>query len=210
MSKDEDSAGEENLNFIKKDNLSVNLHFGKEVISNFRLPLEINEFKDNFRKLFGIDEKKKSDNEIAIFYTYAKEENEEKEIEVKNSSDYMIMIKRISQSESKDPSNVIVETSKYPPGVGREEPDNFEKEIKLVVERQLKIAEENILKSLLGNKTCYGSNIKQNYNCNKCNQAIVGDMYKDILADEEGYLCEKCSKTITTPVFIINQIDKKE
>lgn len=187
-----------------ENELIVTLSYCNKEIQKFHLPFFLDDFKSQFLSAYNINSPKILNEMISLFYVYQKEEGEKETVEVRSSDDYTLMISRVKDSKLPEGKKVVVETSRYPPGVGREEPKDFEDEIKTVVERELRVAEENIKKSLIGKKFCGESIKRQKNKCFKCKENIIGDMYKEVTKDEDNFCCGKCASQITTPLFIIH------
>lgn len=195
---------EENQEQPQKLNLLVTLSYYNKEIENFPLPYFFDEFHFQFLSYYNISSPKNFDEPISIIYYYSNEQGEKETAQVKTSEQYTLMLSRIKESKLLEGKKIFVETSNYPPGVGREDPKDFEGEIKMVVERELKIAEENIKKNLVGKKYCNLSTKRQKNRCSKCNELIIGDMYKEVMKDEDSFYCEKCSNQISNPLFVIH------
>ena len=108
--------------------------------------------------------------------------------------------------EAKDSKDkvVYVETKKLPVYFEGEKSIEFEDEIKKVVERELRIAANNIKKCLTTNLSLSNSKKVRIETCKKCNSQIIGYLYKAIDPNEDSYYCELCSSKIQTPLFKIN------
>ena len=81
--------------------------------------------------------------------------------------------------------------------------DNFEENIKILVENEIKAAADRIINGLKYKGKNEEIKIKE-IKCNICQQYIEGDMFKSFVENEEQYFCEKCSLGIEEPMFIIH------
>lgn len=190
--------------FIQEVNLTVTLSFYNKEIENFRLPFYLEEFHSQFLSLYNISSPKVLSEPIYLIYQYSNEQGQIETAQAKTDAEYTLMLSRLKESKLEESHKIFVEASRYPPGVGREEPKDFEGEIRMVVERELKIAEENIKKSLVGKKVYKESTKRQNYKCSKCKEDIIGDMYREVMKDEDNFYCENCASHITLPLFVIH------
>ena len=81
--------------------------------------------------------------------------------------------------------------------------NNFEENIKLIVENEMKNAADRIINKFKyqGKKL---SEIKiRDKRCQLCNQIIEGNLYKTIFDDNELFYCENCSIDVKEPLFIV-------
>ena len=163
----------------------------------------LSEFKRRFVKDFNLEKQiKESDienqGEISIYYL--DEKNKKKE--VNNEKDYESMLENFGQREK----NIIyVETKVIPVHFEGEQSIEFEDEIKKVVERELRIAANNIKKCLTTNISLGNCKKVRTQTCKKCGEQIIGYLYKTIDCEEKDtYYCELCSSSVDTPMFKIN------
>ena len=164
----------------------VNLFYFNNTINDYELPESFLNFKEDIKELFHIDSN--LNNEIFLFYTYLENEKDKVKkinIVVNTEDDYKTMRNRVQKEI---------------------DPETFEEEIQCVVEREIKKAAERIRKCLSSNSEKYSYSKKQDKICEKCNQIIYGNIYKNALKGEEKYYCEKCSFELkeNDPMFIIN------
>ena len=100
---------------------------------------------------------------------------------------------------------IYVETKKIPVYFSGKKSIEFEDEIKNVVERELRIAANNIKKCLTTNLSLSNSKKVRTQCCEKCQEQIIGYLYKKVSPTENNaYYCELCSTTIEEPMFKIN------
>ena len=163
----------------------------------------LSEFKQKFVKDFNLEKQiKESDiekeGEISIYYL--DEKNKKKE--VNNEKDYESMLENFGQREK----NIIyVETKVIPVHFEGEQSIEFEDEIKKVVERELRIAANNIKKCLTTNISLGNCKKVRTQTCEKCGKQIIGYLYKTIDCEEKDtYYCELCSSSVDMPMFKIN------
>ena len=167
-------------------------------LKDFSFPSDYSDFKIQLKKTFSLEQILKEDDPIKIHY---KEDKENKE--VNNDSDYNAMVKYISTK--KDSVIVYMETEKIPVSFEGGNSIEFEDEIKKVVERELRIAANNIKKCLTTNISLSNSKKVRTQCCKVCNKQIIGYLYKAIdKENEDSYYCELCSTNIETPLFKIN------
>ena len=182
-----------------KNEIKANLRYLKSEIKDYQLPVYYNEFLTQIHEIFP------EDKQLFIAYNYEKQVDEnivEKIIEVKNSEDYDLMISRLQKNQLTN-REVLIETDEIPAGTGRKYPKNFDENIECIVERELKVAAENIKEALIGKKNNYNEFKKHEEKCCQCKNEIVGNLYKDVL-EEDKYYCEKCSDGAENPTFILH------
>ena len=167
-------------------------------MGNYKLPLYFEEFLTQIYEMFP------KEKQLFILYNHEiKDENPIEEIiEIKNSDDYCLLSDRLRKKSVKE-NEILIETDKISAGISRKIPNNFEDNIKCVVERELEIAMENI-KNSLSAKQINNSEFKvHKEKCCKCENEIFGNLYKDLMEDNK-YYCEKCSFDSQNPLFIIH------
>ena len=178
--------------------VKATLKYLKSEIRDYKLPNYFKEFLTQIHEIFPEEQK------LYIVYNHEKKKNgnqTEKMIEVKNKDDFGLMITRLQKKEIKN-NEILIETDEIPAGINRKVPENFDENIKCVVERELKIAAENIKKALAEKKNNINGIKKHDEKCSKCDSEIIGNLYKDVL-EEDKYYCEKCSTESENPVFIL-------
>ena len=167
-------------------------------IPNVHLESNISDFKNQFIKIFSLEEQLKEDDEISIYY-----KSKERRINVQNQSDYKAMLDCFA--DSKQNQVLYVETKKIPVHFSGKKSIEFEDEIKNVVERELCIAANNIKKCLTTNLSLSNSKKIRTQCCENCKEQIIGYLYKKVSPTEnDAYYCELCSTTIEEPMFKIN------
>ena len=168
-------------------------------LPNVHLEPDFSEFKEQFKREFSLENILKEDDKINIYY---KDEKDKKKI-VEESSDYSDMLNSFSGSNKN--KVVYVETDKIPVHFNGGESIEFEDEIKKVVERELRIAANNIKKCLTTNISLSNSKKVRSQCCEECKEQIIGYLYKKIDPDEgDKYYCEVCSSSVDEPLFKIN------
>ena len=174
---------------------TANISYCGYILSNSRLAPSLSEFKNQFIKEFSLENQINENDEIKVF-------NAEKQ-KIDNDSNYNNMLENMANSKNK--TTVFVETEKIPVYFSGEKSIEFEDEIKNVVERELRIAANNIKKCLTTNLSLSNSKKVRVESCSKCNKQIIGYLYKEISPDEkDSYYCELCSTTVDIPLFKIN------
>ena len=167
-------------------------------LKDFSLPSDYSDFKIQLKKTFSLEQILKEDDPIKIHY---KDDKENKE--VNDDSDYNSMVEYISGKKGN--AIVYVETEKIPVSFEGGNSIEFEDEIKKVVERELRIAANNIKKCLTTNISLSNSKKVRTQCCKGCKKQIIGYLYKAIdKENEDSYYCELCSTNIDTPLFKIN------
>ena len=190
---------------MENDNIfQATLFYSNSKISDYDLPVTLEDFKSDIQKLFLIDSR--LNKEISISYILNKDKNKkEKRVEVKTEDEYKIMRKGIT-NEIKD-KTIFIEIEKISNILSMKSPKTFEEQIQLVVESELKNASERIINSLSSdNKKLYPNLIIQDktYKCGDCGKLIYGDIYKNAINAEEKFYCENCSFKINEPLFIVH------
>ena len=174
---------------------TANISYCGYILSNIHLAPSLSEFKAQFIKEFSLENQFNENDEIKIF-------NAEKQ-NINNDSDYKAMLDNLANSKNK--GTVFVETEKIPVYFSGEKSIEFEDEIKNIVERELRIAANNIKKCLTTNLSLSNSKKVRIQSCSKCHNQIIGYLYKEISPDEkDSYYCELCSTQVNTPLFKIN------
>lgn len=152
---------------------------------------------------------------LFIYYMYSKKEIEanskenkeiQRKLQIKNDNDFQSMIEKIKnhKKDGEGEENIIkVETEEIPINYEKNVSGNFEEEINNVVRAGYKSLEDKLLKYFRGRFNYNLSNKIQKETCATCNQIIVGDMYKDVIAEKDIYYCEKCSRQVG-PTFQIH------
>ena len=161
-------------------------------ISQFLLPQKLSQFLTEFIEQFGLTNQIKPSEISSIQY---------KEKEIKDESSYTAMLKEIVSSKGKE--TIFVKTEKVPLHFKGEKSIDFEEEIKKLVEREFKVAANNIKEGLtnhLSLSNCKKVRIEQ---CSSCNQQIIGYLYKKVSCDKDENYCELCSTKIEQPMFKI-------
>lgn len=187
-----------------KERVKADLIYCGYVLHDIHLSSSLDEFKTQFIKEYGLKGQFTEKDEINIYYKKIKEEENEQDregtkIDILKETDYQLMLKVFFEDKKK--KKIFIETKKLPIFLQGEEPLEFEDEIKNVVERELKIAGNNIMKCLTTNIT-YGSckQIRNNI-CSKCNNQIIGCVYKKVDPNEEKFYCELCTSGLDFPIF---------
>ena len=179
----------------------ANLNYLNCVISQVNLPNELEEFKKLFVEKFSLGNQIKDCNEkdaISVFYV-----KEDVKTLVDDQEKYHNMLEIFSKIEKK---TIFIETKILPTYFSTEKTNEFEEEIKNIVERELNIAANNIKKCLTSNATCSNCKKVRNMFCKKCEKQIIGYLYKKVSGDEnemDDYYCELCASEVDFPLFEI-------
>ena len=167
-------------------------------IPNIHLESNLSDFKTQFINEFSLQDQIKEDDEMSIHYISGG-----KKIDIKEDSDYKTMLDNFASSKSKE--IVYVETKKIPVYFSGKKSIEFEDEIKNVVERELRIAANNIKKCLTTNLSLSNSKKVRTQCCENCKEQIIGYLYKKVSPMEnDAYYCELCSMNEEEPMFKIN------
>ena len=136
-------------------------------LKDFSLPSDYSDFKIQLKKTFSLEQILKEDDPIKIHY---KDDKENKE--VNDDSDYNAMVEYISGKKGN--AIVYVETEKIPVSFEGGNSIEFEDEIKKVVERELRIAANNIKKCLTTNISLSNSKKVRTQCCKECKKQDKG------------------------------------
>ena len=129
------------------------------------------------------------------------EENEENIFIIKTEEDYQNNIPKIKNINQEKEINIYIDIE------NEEEKDilNFEENIEILVEKEIKDAANRIINSLKYKNTYDKDEYKvRDKMCGECGERIIGDMYKEANKTDEKYYCEKCAFSIEGPLFIIH------
>ena len=177
----------------KEAKITANISYCGYVMPNVTLAPSLDQFRQQFIKDFSLQNQFNEKDEIDFF------DSEKKPI--KDDNDYQSVL----QSFSSKKGTIFVETDKIPVYFSGEKSIEFEDEIRNVVERELRIAANNIKKCLTTNLSLSNSKKVRIQSCSKCKNQIIGYLYKEISPDEKDfYYCELCSTQVSTPLFKIN------
>ena len=166
--------------------------------SKIQLAQTLSDFKTQFIKEFALGNQMNEDDVITVYY-----KQDEKRTDVKEQEDYEAMLE--SFAKAKNAQTVYVETEKIPIYFEGEKSIEFEDEIKNVVERELRIAANNIKKCLTTNLSLSNSKKVRVQTCKECKKQIIGYLYKKVSPTEnDSYYCELCSTKVEEPMFKIN------
>ena len=168
-------------------------------LPNIHLSTDLDEFKKQFKKEFSLENILNENDKMDIYYL----DESGKKINIEKNLDYTEMLKSFTSSNKK--KIVFIETKKIPVSFEGGKSIEFEDEITKVVERELRIAANNIKKCLTTNLTLTNSPKVRNEYCDECNKQIIGCLYKKISPTEnKKCYCELCSNNIDGPLFKIN------
>ena len=145
----------------KATDLTATISYCGYQLKDFSIQSDYSDFKIQLKKTFSLEQILQEEDPIKIHY---KDDKENKE--VNNDSDYKAMVEYISTKKG----NVIVymETEKIPVSFEGGNSIEFEDEIKKVVERELRIAANNIKKCLTTNISLSNSKKVINQCCKDC------------------------------------------
>ena len=171
------------------------------LVTNVNLATNLSEFKTQFIKDFKLDKLIKGNvDEVKLNYKKGG-----KTSNVEDEDDYHNMLKYFVEDVNEVKERVVyVETEKIPVHFEGEKSIEFEDEIKNVVERELRIAANNIKKCLTTNLSLSNSKKVREEICKDCKKQIIGYLYKEVNPDEDSYYCELCSTKVEKPLFKIN------
>ena len=167
------------------------------LVKDVNLPSDLSEFKTQFKKDFNLEKLIDKDDEIKLYYN---KNNEKTDIE--KDEDYQNMLDDFAQDNKE--KIVYVETEKLPVHFEGGKSIDFEDEIQKVVERELRIAANNIKKCLTTNLSLSNSKKVREEMCKECNKQIIGYLYKEVTPEEDNFYCELCSTKVDKPMFKIN------
>ena len=161
-------------------------------ISDFKLPQKLSEFTEEFIKQFGLVNQIKPSEIKSIHYNGN---------EIQDESSYNTMLTEIASK--KNGETIFVKTEKVPQHFEGEKSIDFEEEIKKLVEKEFKVAANNIKEGLtnhLSLSNCKKIRIEM---CSKCNKQIVGYLFKKVSCEKDENFCELCSTKVMEPMFKI-------
>jgi len=181
--------------------LKANIYSFNNTLKDFELPSTMDEFKDKIKHFFLLQQNI-NDNLYILYYEKIGQEKKERPSEVKNEDDYHTLLKMIKDGKVWD-TTIFIDTNKIPSDICSKESENFEEEIKLVIETQLKAAGERIKKYLSGNTNMFANSKIQKRCCDNCYRSINGTIFKSVTDIDEKFYCEKCSEK-KEPTFIIH------
>ena len=181
----------------KKINTTSSISYLGYIKTNIQLANTLSDFKTQFINEFSLGNQMNEEDEITLYY-----KQDEKKIDVKEEADYEQMLELFTKSKS---PIVYVETEKIPVYFEGNKSIEFEDEIKKVVERELRIAANNIKKCLTTNLSLSNSKKVRIQTCKDCKKQIIGYLYKKVSPIEnDSYYCELCSSKVEEPMFKIN------
>ena len=160
-------------------------------IPDFPLPRDLSEFKNQFISIFGLTNQI-SPKDISSIQC--------DQTEIDDDSYNQILEGNLGKNKK----TIFVKTSKVPMHFEGEKTIDFEEEIRKLIEKEFKVAANNI-KEGLTNHLCV-SNCKKvrKEECTNCNKQIFGYLFKKISPKEnDEYYCELCSTQINEPMFKI-------
>ena len=174
----------------KKDSInnkySINIFYLNSCVNDYKFPESFQDFKEYIISTFNL-----SQNSIdKLNYSYENKKN----FKMKTEEEYKNEISKLKTLNKIKDINVYIEFI---------ENENFEANIKLLVENEIKNATDRIINKLKF-KSNKNEELKlQEKSCNICKNYIFGDIYKQVFKVEEKYYCEKCALDIKEPLFII-------
>ena len=160
-------------------------------IPDFPLPGDLSEFKSQFISIFGLTNQISPKDISSIQYDQTELDDDSYK-------------KMLEGNFGKNKRTIFVKTSKVPMHFEGEKTIDFEEEIRKLIEKEFKVAANNI-KEGLTNHLCV-SNCKKvrKEECSNCNKQIFGYLFKKISPKEnDEYYCELCSTQIGEPMFKI-------
>ena len=195
------TAGGSFVNSTDSVRTRADLNYCNCVISKVNLPSELEDFKKLFVEKFSLGNQIKDPSEedaISVFYI-----KDDVKTLVDDQEKYHNMLEIFSKKNEK---TIFIETKILPTYFSTEKTAEFEEEIKNIVQRELNIAANNIKKCLTSNVTCSNCKKVRNMFCKKCNNQIIGYLYKKVSGDEnemDEYYCELCASGKDFPMFEI-------
>ena len=165
---------------------SINIFYLNFFINDYNFPESFQDFKEYIISIFNL-----SSNSIdQLTYSYENKKN----FKMNSEEEYKNEISKLKTLNKIKDINVYIEFI---------ENENFEANIKLLVENEIKNATDRIINKLKF-KSNKNEELKlQEKSCDICKNYILGDIYKQVFKVEEKYYCEKCALDIKEPLFII-------
>ena len=174
----------------KEEKHTINIYYINSKINDYIFPKTLLDFQKDIQTIFNI-----SSNIISDINYIHKEKNEKiKDLNFGTEESYKKEISEINIMNKDKDINIYIENNNS---------DNFEENIKKLVENEIKAAADRIINGLKYKGKNEEIKIKE-IKCNICQQYIEGDMFKSFVENEEQYFCEKCSLGIEEPMFIIH------
>lgn len=203
------SLSSQQSTLTNNERVKSDLNYCGCILHDIHLAQNLQEFKNQFIKAYSLEDQITDSDEILISYGEPLRGNNEVEIGaprektiIETDSDYQTMLRDFFQDNNKK-RQIVIETKKLPVFFKGEKCFEFEDEIKQVVERELKIAGNNIKKCLTSNIKIGCNKQVRNLMCNMCKEQIIGCYYKKVSPDEDLNLCELCATKVNFPVFKI-------
>ena len=177
-------------NLIEKE-FSTNIFYLNSKLNDFSFPESFQIFKEKIFKVFNFPS-----NEIEkLNFFYEKEK--EKYFNIKTEEEYKNEITKIKAINKNKNLDIYIEFN-------NNNNDDFEENIKMLVENEIKNASDRIINGLRFKNRKYKELKKQDKICEECNNFILGDIFIKVDDDKEIYYCEKCSFDIEEPLFIVH------
>ena len=167
---------------------SINIFYSNSKINDYSFPESFQTFKENIILIFNLPPN--SIEQLNYFY------DKEKTFNIKTKEDYKNETSKIKEINKVKDINIYIEYEEN-------NSENFEENIKSLVEYEIKSAADRIIDGLKFNRNKNEELKKQEKICYICNNFIVGDIFIEIVDDEEKCYCEKCSLDIKEPLFIV-------
>ena len=174
------------INIIDKK-YTINIFYLNSKINDYSFPKSFQTFKNNIISIFNLSPN--SIEKLDYFY------DEEKTFNIKTEEDYKNEISKIKELNKIKDINIYIEYN--------DNTENFEENIKTLVEYEIKSAADRIINGLKFKSNKNKEFKKKEKICDICNNLIVGDIFIEILDDKEICYCEKCSLDIKEPLFIM-------
>ena len=178
------------INIIDKKH-SINIFYLNSKINDYFFPESFQAFKESILTIFNLP----PDSIEQLNYFYDKE----KPFNIKTEEDYKNETSKIKELNKNKGIDIYIEYNDN-------NDDNFEENIKSLVEYEIKSAADRIINGLKFRNNKNEELKKQEKICDKCKNFILGDIFIEIVDDKEIYYCEKCSMDIgdiEKPLFII-------
>lgn len=197
------SSQSQKSEITNKERVKSNLNYCGCIIRDVHLAQSLQEFKNQFIEQFSLEDQITEGDEITIHYDKSNNEGAlQDKIYIENDTDYQNMLKDFFQDKKE--KTIYIDTKKLPVYFTGDKTYEFEDEIKNVVQREFKIAGNNIKKCLTTHVSVGNCKQVRNLTCSNCNNQIIGCYYKKLApSDKDEHFCEMCASEIDYPCFKI-------
>ena len=173
---------------IEEKKYTINIFYLDSKLIDYKFPYALKDFKKDIISIFNFS----SNITEQLIYKL-----KEKILDFKSEESYKKEISNLKSINENMNINIYIENK------NNNIDNNFEENIKLIVENEMKNAADRIINKFKyqGKKL---SEIKiRDKRCQLCNQIIEGNLYKTIFDDNELFYCENCSIDVKEPLFIV-------